>query len=765
MKKLLAIIIFIISKSLTAQNPVFDQAIILDGTQNAAHYITNCFADNTGILHVSGQFGGICDFDPGTNVQSLSANNGYPCYVARYTNNLELIWVKLFIGNGDSTGLHPTKVFADNENHTIVCGFHNNTFDANPGPNVHTMAGFPFTYSAFIVSLDSLGNYFWSAQFGDSTNHCRIYDMVQSSNGHLFFCGDFNDSIDFDPGPNMQLRVANGNTSGSFVLELDNNGNFIHISTWDNLDILRCIDVDEFDNIYVGGAYQDTTDFDPGPATYMLNSSFASLTGIVLSIDALNNFRWASNFIDVGSITTSVVKDIAYTNNIIGVTGHFNNNIDIDPGNGIHNITSIGNYDHFHVGLGANIGNFIWGGRTGGTQVDDIRSISTDNNGDFWINGISQGNTDLDLDDNDVATYNFGANAVPWIMRISNTGDLLWSGTQGGQFLNGNYDNSITCVNGAIYWMGNVSNSMDLDPIGNSFVTSPNDYYSAFITKLCLPVEATNAYSLCPGDSLFVQGAWQTQAGVYTDVFTRLNGCDSTITTIIYEANLNISLGNDTTFCNGQLFIAINNAPAMNFLWNNGDNTSYLFIDSSGTYVLTATSTNGACSITDSINVIYGLNVDAPFLQNPICLTSSSIALPDGNPTGGIWSGIGVLNNSFDPMVAGLGNFWIYYSYTDSANCSGIDSTNLIIDLCVPVNDLQAKLVNLYPNPAKDIIYIGNYNNQLNIKIYNVYGQIFPFNINQKGEISIAQLSEGIYIMEIQSSKNEVQFLKFMKQK
>lgn len=763
MKKLIPILLFLHPYLLVAQTPVFDGAIILDGTQNSAHYTTNCFADPTGILHVSGQFGGFCDFDPGPNVVSLSANNGYPCYVARYNSELELVWVKLLIGNGDSTGLEPTKVLADAAGNTLVAGFHNNTFDADPGANVHTLAGFPFTYSAFIVSLNSTGNYNWSAQFGNASNHCRIYDITQTSNGHFYFCGDFNDSIDFDPGPSMQLRVANGNTAGSFVLELNANGTFVNVITWDNLDVLQSIDKDEFDNIYVAGAYAGTTDFDPGAGTYVLNSSFFNLTGIVLSIDAAGIFRWAANFIDVNSSTTSVVKDIAYAYNILAVSGQFNNSIDADPGPGITNLVAAGNYDHFHVGLGANIGNFIWGGRTGSNQVDDIRSMSADQNGDFWINGISQGNADLDLDPNNNANYFFGSNAVPWVMRLSNSGNLEWSGTQGGQFLNGNYDNSITCNKGAIYWMGNVSNNMDLDPIGNSFITAANDYYSGFITKLCLPVTSSLEYSLCPDDSLFVQGAWQTQAGVYTDVYQRINGCDSTVTTVVYDANLNISLGNDTAFCNGQLFLAINNAPGMNFLWNNGDPTSYLFVDSSGTYSVTVASTNGACSVSDTINVIYGLEVDAIGPNFPVCLNGGNYLLPQGNPAGGVWSGNAVSNYEFDPLLAGLGIHWLYYTFTDTANCSGTDSINIVVDLCVGFEHHNSNKLNVYPNPTKDKITISGYKKEMTVLLLDMYGRALSIDLNEFGELSLEGKAIGVYSIQIYFANDATKTFKIIK--
>ena len=41
------------------------------------------------------------------------------------------------------------------------------------------------------------------------------------------------------------------------------------------------------------------------------------------------------------------------------------------------------------------------------------------------------------------------------------------------------------------------------------------------------------ATTICNGESIFLEGANQTTAGLYTDVFTAANGCDSTIYTTI----------------------------------------------------------------------------------------------------------------------------------------------------------------------------------------------------------------------------------------
>ncbi len=745
-----------------AQFPVFDGSFILDRNAGSAHSAVTCDIDNAGFIHVAGQFYGTCDFDPSIGDSILNTNFGNPCYVARYDAGLNFQWVSMLIGNGDSTIINPTKVLADNAGNSLVAGFHASTFDADPGTGVHTLSGFPFNYSGFIVALNPNGNYLWSAQFGSLNNHCRIYDMVQSSSGTYYFCGDFNDSIDFDPGPGTQLRVAALNTSGSFVLELDANGNFVQIFTWDQMDLARCIDLDTAGNIYVGGAYSGTVDFDLGPNDFSLTSSWVTLTGFVMSMDPSGNFRWASHFRDAAGNSTCVVNDFAVSDLLVGIAGHFDVALDLDPGNGMMNVTAAGNYDHFFVGLSLNTGSYVWGGRSGSPQLDNIRSMVVDEDGDFWINGISQGNTDLNPDPNSAVNYSFGPNAVPWIMRLDNNGNYEWSGTQGGAFLNGEYDNSIAVASGSVCFMGMVSNNMNLDPITNSFPTSVWDYYGAYLTKLCMPIELFNTVALCPGDSVFLQGAWQHSAGFFTDVFTRWNGCDSVVNTSVFVPDLNFSLGNDTSFCNGQLFLTYD-SPGMEFLWNTGAPTFYLFIDTSGVYALTISNPLGNCSATDSILVINGLLVNAFLPDTVICMNGGNYPLSGGNPVGGTWSGLGVSNNIFNPQLAGIGQHWLSYTVMDSLGCQGSDSVFVSVDLCTALeeNDLNGYAV--LPNPSHEFITISNKTEGMQMRTFDPGGREVFLEFLGSNKFDVAHLEKGLYISKLYQNRQLIGISKWIK--
>ena len=61
-----------------------------------------------------------------------------------------------------------------------------------------------------------------------------------------------------------------------------------------------------------------------------------------------------------------------------------------------------------------------------------------------------------------------------------------------------------------------------------------------------------------------------------------------------------------------------------------------------------------------------------------LCEKDAPISLT-GSPSGGIFSGNGTTGNIFDPAAAGVGNFAILYTYTDSI-CSGADTQTVTVN-------------------------------------------------------------------------------------
>ena len=70
----------------------------------------------------------------------------------------------------------------------------------------------------------------------------------------------------------------------------------------------------------------------------------------------------------------------------------------------------------------------------------------------------------------------------------------------------------------------------------------------------------------------------------------------------------------------------------------------------------------------------------------PVCLNVPTFNLTQGSPAGGIYSGTGVSNSQFSPLVSGAGTFILNYSYTDLFGCTSQDTSAITVHTLPSVN-------------------------------------------------------------------------------
>ncbi len=135
----------------------------------------------------------------------------------------------------------------------------------------------------------------------------------------------------------------------------------------------------------------------------------------------------------------------------------------------------------------------------------------------------------------------------------------------------------------------------------NDTLTAFNGCDSILTTELTLTSYTTNAVtSICAGDSIFLQNNWQTQSGFYRDTIqATVDGCDSIIVT---ELNLISYVGSgDITICEGDSV----------FLQNNWQTQAGFYLD-------TLTSINGCDSVvTTQLSLLAAA---PPMLGNDVTL-------------------------------------------------------------------------------------------------------------------------------------------------
>ena len=163
--------------------------------------------------------------------------------------------------------------------------------------------------------------------------------------------------------------------------------------------------------------------------------------------------------------------------------------------------------------------------------------------------------------------------------------------------------------------------------------------------------------------------------------------------------SLIINAGSNQAICSGQS-VQIGGNPTISntlsnstFSFNWSPNSNISSISASNPTVNPTTTTKYYLYVqqTDSLGVICNAVDSVTVTVNPLpnvilnnfsslCIDAGSIALSGGSPTGGNYSGNGVLGNSFTPSTAGVGTHSITYSYTDANGCSSSATKNIVVN-------------------------------------------------------------------------------------
>lgn len=396
---------------------------------------------------------------------------------------------------GNSTTVSGSSIISDGTGNIYTTGIFYGTVDFDPGPSVFNLTSNGFE-DFFITKFDALGNFLWAKAVGGLSSDNSGTILVDGV-GNIYIAGAFYSStVDFDPGAGTFTVNSKGDYD-VFVLKLDPAGNFIWVKTvgGPNYDSGGPIKLDAIGNIYITGSFMGTSDFDPGPSVFNL-SSVASIDFdiFVVKLDASGNFVWAKsmggNGIDQGASVEVDALGNVYT------TGDFEVVADFDPGGGVYNLTSAGDYDIFISKLDPN-GNFVWAKAMGGAGQDVGTSINLDPIGNILTTGYFKFTADFDPSAGGAFQLtSFGSNEANFVSKLDVNGNFIWAKTFAGTPPTGvGIGLSIaTDASGNVYSTGYFLATFDFDPNGGVYNKTSVGSQDIFISKL-----DANGNFLCAG--------------------------------------------------------------------------------------------------------------------------------------------------------------------------------------------------------------------------------------------------------------------------
>ncbi len=343
--------------------------------------------DASGNFYITGGFGGTVDFDPGIGVFNLTSSAGGAMFVLKLDANGNFLWAKMITNS--SNNVSASSITSDASGNVYVTGGFYGTIDFDPNAGVFNLNS-NAQLDAFILKLNSSGNFVWAVNVGGGCNDNGASITVDVS-GNVLIAGYFCSTVDFNPGVGVNNLSAIGGYAG-FILKLDANSNFLFAkaitSTAGNLES-RTVVCDGIGNIYVSGYFSGTASFDGIFTLTNLGSNDVYAT----KLDVSGNFLWAKNF---GGTAIEIGRSMALdSEDNIYITGNFQGTCDFDPGAGFFNLNSAGMDDAYICKLDNN-GNFLCAGGMGGINNEMGLSICLDGNNDMIIAGYYQSTTDFD---------------------------------------------------------------------------------------------------------------------------------------------------------------------------------------------------------------------------------------------------------------------------------------------------------------------------------------------------------------------------------
>lgn len=340
---------------------VFSQGLDLQWINNLGStsydHCSGMVSDANGNVYIAGYFSG--------NLQGQNAVGASDGFVAKYTGDGALLWIKTFGSTSDDRATH--LAIDTTRGYLFITGFFSNTlyFGADSLVAVHGD-------DLLLLCIDIDGQWQWGRGFGTRDAQWGNRIAVDALH-HIYISGFFEDTLQVDG-----IQLISRGLRNAFLLQLDSNG----IGNWgyrmggplydEGFDIT----FDEHHNIYMVGAYRDSADIGP----YYFNSVY-TYDCFLASWKSDGQWRWVRSF---GGSYIDVCQAICLLPNRqqVAVGGWFFSNITFDT----ISLLSSGEEESFLAVYDTN-GQVQWAKRFGNEFAELIYDLAADANDNIYAIG------------------------------------------------------------------------------------------------------------------------------------------------------------------------------------------------------------------------------------------------------------------------------------------------------------------------------------------------------------------------------------------
>jgi len=437
-------------------------------------YAHGVAVDDSGNIYITGGFMDILDMDPGPAALNLqnSSDINTDAFLAKYDPDGNHIW-SLSWGSADTGSGNQVEIGPDGT--IYVYGSYTGTIDFDPGPGTFIMSSAGRPEQAYISSFNPSGGFRMAVSWDVGFFKFMPNAFHVSQDGRLMITGNFNRTVDFDPGESV-FELTASEFGSAFLLALDSDGIFDSVRTWGTGSRVQAhaLASDADGNIYVCGEFRKpSVESVPEELSFLNSGRWAFLSKFNSSGDMLWTRSWGG--VDPGARPNGI---FIIGQSDIYVTGYLHTALDVDPGPG-----------SFEVGTDDSLTNIFSrfdssGNFRGAVTFGDInmRPVVTPIAHSATVYLLGNFNTNVDIDPYDgeyivqisPADVKAGEVTGEFLCCYDTDGRLLSAGTistrQGAQPEAFTVDGS-----GNIYIVGGFSGEVDFDPGPRALMEEPVD--------------------------------------------------------------------------------------------------------------------------------------------------------------------------------------------------------------------------------------------------------------------------------------------------
>lgn len=437
----------------TSKNSAYTDLYAIDNDAQNNYYVMGYYSDSLNV-----------NFS--TNAFDLACSNGVSYFIAKYTSNGNLVWVREIAGDINQAWLSGYSLKVDAAGNVFILGtvlatVANAQIDVNPDAGVNLIPATPptgITRESFLMKLNSSGNFQWVNSIpNDGSGYYAKLEIDNS--GNVYVADRYDGFLNFG-----SLTPISFNSSGQnvYVAKFTNSGSFVWARQLQRIQsgsILNTTIKVENSNLYLGGYYTGIVDLNPGTGIDTIANSLFRI-GYIVKLDTAGNFLYANRILGTSDNNLYSI-DTDNAGNLYA-SGYFSETADLDPGTAVNNFTSNGGRDIFVLKLNQN-GAFQWAKQIGGDNADESYDLLINQTGNVVLTGYYTGTVDfdpgagmasqtsqgggdcflllLDANGNYDTSYVWGGNGFDAVFNLikDNANSLVLSGVNGSS--NMDYDN------------------------------------------------------------------------------------------------------------------------------------------------------------------------------------------------------------------------------------------------------------------------------------------------------------------------------------